>query len=149
MRLYLLCQHPADNFVEFIAGSLGTRIGRPVNAETGPLCLCLSVCLSVSVSVSLSQSLSLSLCLSLSLSLSLPACLSVCLSVCLSLFCDLFNRSIDTGIFPEEWKIVKVTPVHKGKEKFEQNNYRPISVIPIISKMFEKLVFNQLLLFNK
>ena len=58
--------------------------------------------------------------------------------------CDLFNKSIDMGIFPKEWKKAKVTSVHKGKEKFEQSNYRPILVIPIISKMFEKLVFNQL-----
>ena len=55
----------------------------------------------------------------------------------------IFNRSIDTAIFPDEWKLAKVTPIHKKNEKNDPCNYRPISVIPTIAKVFERLIFNQ------
>jgi len=56
----------------------------------------------------------------------------------------IFNQSIKTSLFPREWKQAKVTPVFKKGEKNDANNYRPISVIPTISKLFEKIVFDQL-----
>ena len=58
--------------------------------------------------------------------------------------CHLFNNSINTRIFPEEWKLAKVFPLHKGDTKTNPNNYRPISVIPAIAKVFERLVYDQL-----
>ena len=52
----------------------------------------------------------------------------------------LFNYSLATGSVPGEWKTANITPVPKGGDKQQANNYRPISVLPIISKVFEKLV---------
>ena len=43
----------------------------------------------------------------------------------------IFNRSISTGIFPCDWKVAKVTPIHKGGDKSDMDNYRPTSVISI------------------
>ena len=51
-------------------------------------------------------------------------------------FSDIFNKSITSGIFPSEWKKAKVVPVHKGKERDDMNNYRPISLISVITKDF-------------
>ena len=57
---------------------------------------------------------------------------------------EIFAKSIYTGIFPNEWKEARVSPVHKNGAKHEPSNYRPISVIPTVSKIFEKIVFDQL-----
>ena len=56
----------------------------------------------------------------------------------------IFTKSIITGIYPTEWKMARVTPVLKKGEKSDLNNYRPISVIPVVSKVFEKIVYDQL-----
>ena len=58
--------------------------------------------------------------------------------------CTIFNRSITCGIFPDEWKCSKVIPLFKQGERFDLNNYRPISVTSIIAKVFERIVYNQL-----
>ena len=57
----------------------------------------------------------------------------------------LFNLSLSTGIFPEDWKVAKVTPIYKSGEKSDCGNYRPISVISTIAKIFEKIVYTQIL----
>ena len=57
---------------------------------------------------------------------------------------DIFKCAIDTGIFPDEWKLARVTPIFKKGAKSELNNYRPISVIPIVAKIFERVIFDQL-----
>ena len=57
----------------------------------------------------------------------------------------LINRCIDTGTFPSAWKSAKVTPIYKGQgSKEDKNNYRPISVLPLLSKIFEKHVHQAL-----
>ena len=56
----------------------------------------------------------------------------------------LFNTSIETSRFPDSWKVARVTPIFKEGDKAEKSNYRPISVLPVISRLFEKLVTNQL-----
>ena len=56
----------------------------------------------------------------------------------------IFNASIMNGKFPEAWKIARVTPIFKYGETTERSNYRPISVLPLLSKLFEKLAFDQL-----
>ncbi|KXJ15113.1 putative RNA-directed DNA polymerase from transposon X-element [Exaiptasia diaphana] len=56
----------------------------------------------------------------------------------------IFNCSLSSGIFPEDWKVARVSPVYKAGTKSDPNNYRPISVVPIVAKIFEKLVHNQL-----
>ena len=58
---------------------------------------------------------------------------------------EIFAQSINTGIFPKEWKIARVTPIFKKGKKNDLNNYRPISVFPTVAKMFEKIIYDQLL----
>ena len=55
----------------------------------------------------------------------------------------MFNTSIETGIFPNSWKIARITPIYKNGDRADKSNYRPISVLPVISRLFEKLVSNQ------
>ena len=57
---------------------------------------------------------------------------------------SIFNRCILEGIFPNALKLAKIIPIHKGDSQFETSNYRPISLLPIVSKIFEKLIFNRL-----
>ena len=53
----------------------------------------------------------------------------------------LFNTSIETSEFPDSWKVARVTPIFKEGDKTEKSNYRPISVLPVISRLFEKTCF--------
>ena len=59
----------------------------------------------------------------------------------------IFNKSIETGIFPDNLKTAKVIPVHKGGQTDFTNNYRPISLLPVISKVFEKLMHKRIVSF--
>lgn len=54
------------------------------------------------------------------------------------------NKSIETGIFPSKLKIAKVIPIYKSKDKQNFTNYRPISLLPTISKIYEKIVHKRL-----
>ncbi|VDI82471.1 Hypothetical predicted protein [Mytilus galloprovincialis] len=56
----------------------------------------------------------------------------------------IFNRMIDTGIYPSLLKNAKVTPVFKDGDKLLATNYRPISVLPTLSKLIEKHVSNKM-----
>ena len=56
----------------------------------------------------------------------------------------LFNTSIQTSPLPDSWKVARVTPVFRDGDKTDKSNYRPISVLPVISRLFEKLVANTL-----
>ena len=55
-----------------------------------------------------------------------------------------FNHCIDECDFPYELKHVGVIPVHKKKDKCVKDNYRPVSILTNISKVCEKLLYNQL-----
>ena len=55
----------------------------------------------------------------------------------------LFNQSLIKGIYPDSWKIAKVFPVFKNRPKNSLNNYRPISIISAVAKIFGKLVHDQ------
>lgn len=54
------------------------------------------------------------------------------------------NQSLTTGSFPDKLKIAKVLPLYKKGSYNAFDNYRPISLLPSISKVFEKIVFKQL-----
>ena len=56
----------------------------------------------------------------------------------------LFKSMLEEGIFPDDWKKSNVVPVHKTKSTNLIKNYRPISLLPIFSKIFEQLIFNSL-----
>ena len=56
----------------------------------------------------------------------------------------IFNKSIIEGKFPESMKIAEITPLHKVKEKYLSNNYRPISLLITLSKLLEKIIYKQM-----
>ena len=56
----------------------------------------------------------------------------------------IFNRSISTGVFLHDRKKARVSPLFKNGSKLELNNYRFISVIPLIANIYEKPVYDQL-----
>ena len=56
----------------------------------------------------------------------------------------IINQSLTTGIFPNKLKIAKIIPVHKKEFIYLIQNYRPISLLPAISKVFERVVYEQL-----
>ena len=58
--------------------------------------------------------------------------------------CYIFNLSISSGIIPRAWKTAHVIPLHKGQNKSDPNNYRPISKLSCLAKILESLVHNQL-----
>ena len=55
----------------------------------------------------------------------------------------LFNSCMLTGVFPDELKVAKVTPLFKNGNKSDMSNYRPISILPTLSKIFEKLIYKK------
>ena len=55
----------------------------------------------------------------------------------------LLNESIETGSFPDSLKSADITPVFKKKDPLNKTNYRPVSVLPIVSKFFEKIMQKQ------
>jgi hypothetical protein len=57
---------------------------------------------------------------------------------------DLFNLSLKSREYPDDWKLAKVFPAFKAGERNDPNNYRPISVLSTISRVFEKLVYEQI-----
>ena len=59
--------------------------------------------------------------------------------------CNIFNLSLYTGVFPDALKLVKVVPLYKAGDAHKFSNYRPISVLPVFSKVFEQLMYNRLL----
>lgn len=56
----------------------------------------------------------------------------------------IINKSIETGIFPSQWKYAKVFPLFKANDRTDRLNYRPISVLPMLSKICERIVYDQL-----
>ena len=56
----------------------------------------------------------------------------------------IFNLSLASAIYINEWKRARVTPIYKSEDKTKCENYRPISILPVISKVLEKEIFRQL-----
>ena len=55
-----------------------------------------------------------------------------------------FNSCIQAGEFPSELKHADIVPIHKKKDKCDKSNYRPVSILSNYSKVYEKLIYNQL-----
>ena len=56
----------------------------------------------------------------------------------------IFESAINAGQFPDLWKKGNIIPVHKKESKNLTKNYRPISLLPIFGKVFEKVIYNNL-----
>ena len=59
--------------------------------------------------------------------------------------CYLINLTMINGTIPNEWKLAKAIPFFKYGDRTDSNNYRPISILPILSKILERVVHSQLL----
>ena len=61
----------------------------------------------------------------------------------------LFDLSLSSGIFPDNLKIAKITPIFKSGDTEYLGNYRPISVLPCFSKILERIMYNRVYNFLK
>ena len=55
----------------------------------------------------------------------------------------IFTSCLETGVFPIHWKKANVVPIHKKESKQLVKNYRPVSLLPICGKVFERLIYNE------
>ena len=65
------------------------------------------------------------------------------LTIC-PLLSMLYNQCIDTGTFPDELKIGKISPIYKKDNEELLENYRPVSTLAIFGKIFEKIIYSRL-----
>ena len=56
----------------------------------------------------------------------------------------IFKKFIRSSYYPDIWKKSNIIPVHKKNDKRLVNNYRPISLLPVFGKIFEKIIFNKI-----
>ena len=64
--------------------------------------------------------------------------------ICSPIISKIYNDSILHKVFPGHLKIADITPAHKKEETTTKENYRPVSILPSISKIFERNMFNQI-----
>ena len=63
-----------------------------------------------------------------------------CADVLAAPLCVIFNKCIESGVYPSRWKDATVIPVHKKGPRDRAENYRSVSLLPIVSKVFEKIL---------
>ena len=63
------------------------------------------------------------------------------------LLMHLINLSLTNGVFPEELKLANLIPIFKSGDNDKIGNYRPVSLLTIVSKVFEKVFFYQIIIF--
>ena len=73
-----------------------------------------------------------------------PRVLKSCASALCGPLFALFRKICNAAIFPSSWKISRITPVHKKGTHSDPTNYRPIAVLPTLSRVFEQLLMTQL-----
>ena len=71
------------------------------------------------------------------------------LKICGNTICKpldlIFKQALATGLFPSEWKKGNIVPCYKKGDKQNLKNYRPVSLLPICGKYFERLTFKRLI----
>ena len=65
-------------------------------------------------------------------------------SYLLDTLCNIINEAMSLGVFPKHLKCAIITPIFKGGDKLMMSNYRPISVLPFMSKIFESCLLRRL-----
>ena len=56
----------------------------------------------------------------------------------------IYNNSLAAEMYPQRLKLADITPIHKNGDTSTKNNYRPVSILPTVSKIFEKHIFTQM-----
>ena len=74
-------------------------------------------------------------------------CLKISSRFLLKPLTHICNLSISQGIFPEQLKMANVIPLYKSDDSMSFNNYRPVSVLCVLSKIFEKIMYNRVAAF--
>ena len=74
-----------------------------------------------------------------------PKILNFCAQSLLQPVCHLFNVSISTSKLPIQWRSHRITPIHKSGDKSLISNYRPISLLCVLSKVLEKVMYNRII----
>ena len=69
--------------------------------------------------------------------------LKMCINTVSKVISHIINLSISTKIVQKRWKTAVVTPSYKDEDRTSMSNYRPISVLPVVSKVMERIVHNQ------
>ena len=57
---------------------------------------------------------------------------------------NVFNRSLEVGEFPSGMKLANVTPAHKKGSRYDKGNYHPVSILPNLSRVFERYLHKQI-----
>ena len=70
--------------------------------------------------------------------------LKICIDEITSPLCHIINTSIEEQVFPDQWKVSKISPIPKVDHPKEPSDYRPISILPALSKIYEKILMLQL-----
>ena len=74
-----------------------------------------------------------------------PRVLKMCATALCEPLCHLFSASVANSCIPSEWKVHCVTPIHKSGDKSIVSNYRPISLLSCVSKVLERLIYNNII----
>ena len=70
--------------------------------------------------------------------------LKMCIDDITSPICHIVNSSIKHNIFPSQWKVSRISPIPKIKNPKDPSDFRPISILPILSKVYERLIMKQM-----
>ena len=70
-----------------------------------------------------------------------------CIQVLKKPLANIYNASLESGIFPDQLKVAKVIPLYNKGNKNDISNYRPIAQLSVFSKLLEKLMYNRLMVF--
>ena len=73
-----------------------------------------------------------------------PRLLKDCADFIAKPLAHIINLSLKTSLVPNKLKITKVIPLHKSGNKALPDNYRPMSVLPVLSKILERVVYEQI-----
>ena len=76
-----------------------------------------------------------------------PKLIRLCTNVLTEPLALLYNSCINSSTFPDDFKKAKIIPLHKQFEKLFVDNYRPISLLNCFSKIFERLIYKQVIIF--
>lgn len=73
-----------------------------------------------------------------------PRVVKDCIHYIADPLCDIFNKSLSTGVVPEKLKTAKIVPLYKKDDPKYIDNYRPVALLSIFSKILERLMYDRL-----